>query len=240
MSIDWWTLGLQAFNVGLLIWLLSRFLFKPVVAIVSERQQAAARLLAQAAAERQAAEAEQQAAAAEHQAMLAQREQLLLEAEQAAAARRGQLIAEAEREAAALARERQRSEQHELALLRQQLEQQAGQLALEISRRLLQRLPELAINDFLAGLCRALETLPELERMAFSRLPLTLRSARVLSSEERELCIAALQQVLGERPELQLEVQPQLLAGLELDNGQTVLRNHLAADLARLQQELAL
>ena len=240
MSIDWWTLGLQAFNVGLLIWLLARFLFRPVAAIVAERQQVAAAVLAQAEQQRQIAAAERQQAEAERQAVQAQREQLLQDAEQAAAARRAQLMAEAGQAAAALARERQQGEQQELVLLRQQLEQQAGQLALEISRRLLARLPVLAINDFLAGLCRALETLPEHERAAFASLPLILRSARTLSADERQLCMAALHEVLGSAPQLQVEVLPQLLAGLELDNGQTVLRNHLAADLARLQQELAL
>ena len=44
MKIDWWTLGLQAVNVLILVWLLSRFLFKPVAAIIAERQQAATRL----------------------------------------------------------------------------------------------------------------------------------------------------------------------------------------------------
>ena len=240
MSIDWWTLGLQAFNVGLLLWLLARFLFRPVAAIVAERQQAATAILAQAEEQRQAAVAERQQAEAERKAFQAQREQLLQEAEKAAAARRAQLTVEAAREAAAQARERRRAEQHELALLRQKLEQQAGQLALEISRRLLGRLPELPLNDFLAGLCRALEMLPELERTAFTSLPLTLRTARALSADERQQCIDALQHVIGSPPAVHIEVQPQLLAGLELDNGQTVLRNHLAADLARLQQELAL
>ena len=37
MHIDLWTLGLQTINVLVLVWLLARFLFRPVAAIVVQR-----------------------------------------------------------------------------------------------------------------------------------------------------------------------------------------------------------
>ena len=80
MQIDWWTLGLQTFNVVILIALLSRLLFRPVAAMVAARQQAARDLLAQAEAVRQAAESERQQAASERQAQLAGRDALLASA----------------------------------------------------------------------------------------------------------------------------------------------------------------
>ena len=57
MRVDWWTLALQTANVLVLIWLLARFLFRPVAEIVARRQDEANRLLADAAAvQRQADE----------------------------------------------------------------------------------------------------------------------------------------------------------------------------------------
>ena len=38
MRIDWWTLALQTFNVLVLVLILGRFLFRPVVAIIEERR----------------------------------------------------------------------------------------------------------------------------------------------------------------------------------------------------------
>ena len=38
MHIDWWTLALQTVNVLVLIWILARFFFRPVVDIVAKRQ----------------------------------------------------------------------------------------------------------------------------------------------------------------------------------------------------------
>ena len=55
MHIDWWTLALQTVNVLVLIWLLARFFFRPVVDIVAKRQEEANKLLADAAAARQEA-----------------------------------------------------------------------------------------------------------------------------------------------------------------------------------------
>ena len=50
MRIDWWTLALQTVNVLVLIWILGRFFFRPVMDIVVKRQQEANKLLADAAA----------------------------------------------------------------------------------------------------------------------------------------------------------------------------------------------
>ena len=55
MQIDWWTLGLQTVNALVLIWLLSRFLFRPIASILAEREATARRLLDDAAAAKAAA-----------------------------------------------------------------------------------------------------------------------------------------------------------------------------------------
>ena len=56
MHIDWWTLAFQTVNVLILVWLLARFFFRPVMAIVAKRQQEATRLIDDAAQARQAAD----------------------------------------------------------------------------------------------------------------------------------------------------------------------------------------
>ena len=37
MTIDWWTLGIQTVNVVILIWLLGRFFWRPVAAMIEQR-----------------------------------------------------------------------------------------------------------------------------------------------------------------------------------------------------------
>ena len=38
MTIDWWTLGIQTVNVVILVWLLQRFFWRPVAAMIEQRR----------------------------------------------------------------------------------------------------------------------------------------------------------------------------------------------------------
>lgn len=241
MSLDWWTLGLQTFNVVILVWLLARFLFKPVVRIVAARQQEAGRLLDEAAASKAAAEGERQQAAQARAALAGEREAALRRIADEATQTREQLLAAAQREAdaqraqaeAALAAEQQRA--------RQQIEAQAGTLALDIAARLLGRLPAaLQVTPFLAGLVEGLAQLPPASRQSLGSdaQPLILRAPRALADDELRQCRTALAAALGGEPQLSPEVAPELIAGLELEGSSAVVRNSFRADLARLQREL--
>src|SRR5580693_5987928 len=81
MQIDWWTLGLQAVNALVLIWLLAHFLFRPVVNAIGTRQKAAGQLLAVAKAAKEAADSERDKAAAETARLVEHRSEALKAAE---------------------------------------------------------------------------------------------------------------------------------------------------------------
>ncbi|MGA2128834.1 MAG: ATPase, partial [Xanthobacteraceae bacterium] len=57
MTIDWWTLGIQTVNVVILVWLLERYFWRPVAAMIEQRRATAQRTLADAEAARGAAAA---------------------------------------------------------------------------------------------------------------------------------------------------------------------------------------
>ncbi|SER42552.1 ATP synthase F0 subcomplex B subunit [Azotobacter beijerinckii] len=242
MTLDWWTLGLQTINVVVLVWLLSRFLFKPVVRIAAARQQEAGRLLDEAAAARAAAELERQRAAEAHAELAAQREAALAAVEQEAAHSREQLLAEARREA-----DRQREQaEAELAAQRRSAqalaEDQATALALDIAAHLLARVPDsLRVEAFLGGLVEGLDQLAPAARQTLldDREALTLRAPRALAEDELQRCREALARSLGGELRLTVAVEPGLIAGLELEGSSAVVRNSFRADLARLQRELS-
>ncbi len=52
MTIDWWTLGIQAVNVIILVWLLARFFWRPVAAMIEQRRATAQQILTEAEAKR--------------------------------------------------------------------------------------------------------------------------------------------------------------------------------------------
>lgn len=240
MKIDWWTLGLQTANVLVLIWILSRFLFRPVSAMIEQRRALAATALADAEASRAAAQAERRKAE-EATAGLAQARAAALKAaaEEAEAEKQG-ILANAQAEAERL----RKAAEADIARARQDgaaaLEGRAGALALDIADKLLSRLPdETRVAGFIDGLAEALAGLPEPVRTHLGEgAPLPIRTARSPTPDEAALCAQRLSQALGRPVELAWTVDASLVAGLELDMPHATVRNSLRADLDRVAAAL--
>jgi F-type H+-transporting ATPase subunit b len=58
MLIDWFTVGAQVLNFLILVWLLKRFLYKPILHAIDEREKRIAKELADADAKKAEAEKE--------------------------------------------------------------------------------------------------------------------------------------------------------------------------------------
>ena len=97
MHIDLWTLALQTINVLVLVWLLARFLFRPVAAIIAARRAAADKLLADAAAKLQQATDEAAAIAHQREGLAGEGQRILAEARATAEAERATLMQHADR-----------------------------------------------------------------------------------------------------------------------------------------------
>ncbi|MFT3721409.1 F0F1 ATP synthase subunit delta [Pseudorhodoferax sp.] len=238
MRIDWWTLGLQTVNLLVLLWLLGRFLFRPLARIVAERQQAANRLLDDAQAERQKAQA---AATAERDAAAAGRGALIEQARQDAEAQRAALLEAANEEARQLRAQAEAAIEHLRAEEDQRIGRRASLLATDIAARLMQRLPgPVPVAGFLPGLEQALAALPEAARAALGTpgQPVVLRLAGAPGAGEQAQCADALARALGRRIDFTLQTDPALIAGLRLEAPTAVVDNNLRADVDRIAREL--
>jgi len=241
MRIDWWTLGLQTINVLVLAWILGRFLFRPVAAMVAERQSAATKLLDEAGAARSAAEAEKAEAIRQAALTEAARGDALKAAAAEAETERTALLASARAEAdrlrAAAEAEMEQERQSETGIVARR----ASQLAVDIAAKVLARLPgEARITGFIDGLAEALAALPRASRADFGAdgMPVRLRAARALTEAERQACREALSRALGRKIDLAVTVDAGLIAGLEIETPHAVVRNSFRADLDRIAAEL--
>ncbi|MFK4446242.1 F-type H+-transporting ATPase subunit b [Caballeronia udeis] len=241
MHIDWWTLLLQTINALVLVWLLARFLFRPVAKIVAERQHAAAALMADAAAAKAAALDEQQKAAAQSAELAGQRAHL----HEAATAEAAQLKASLENAARTETDQMRTAAQTAIDASRREAaaadSDRASQFALDVTARLLDRLPaEARIAGFIDGLARELAALPEATRTQLTgdEEAVHLIVPRALSAEELAACQAAITQALGHPLQVQVTVDPAVIAGLELEAPHAVVRNSFRHDLAGLKMEL--
>lgn len=241
MKIDFWTLALQAINALVLIWLLSRVLYRPVGRAIAQRREAATKLLADAEAERERARQATAAATAQQAELAAGRDAALKAAQDDAAQARARLLAAAQAEVDSLRKQAQ-DERNKERLARQRAdEQRAAALAVDITARLLARLPASArVAGFLDDLVASLRALPDAQRqkLAAPAVPLQIVAPRALDPDEMDRCTQAIQQALGRSAALQPVVDPNLIAGLELRSSDLVVSNHLRADLDHLLHEL--
>jgi F-type H+-transporting ATPase subunit b len=240
MTFDWWTFGLQTVNVLILIWLLGRFFWRPVAAMIEGRHQQAQSLLDQAQADRAAA-AKALAEAQTRSAGFAQeRETILAQARaEAAEARRG-LLAEAEAEAAQARAAAQEALARQSVEAEQAFAAQAGRLAVQIAGKLAARLDGEAVRAaFLRWLVEKLAQEPDSLRQSIAQGgALDVISAEPLDGGEQARIRAALSNALGDAADMRFSVDPELIAGLELRTPHFALANSWRADLANIRAEL--
>ena len=240
MRIDWWTLALQTVNVLILVWILSRFLFRPVACIIEERRAAAVKLLADAEAAKNAANAAREAANAETVQLTSTRDETLRQAAAAAEKERAATLAAARTEVehlrAAAEAEIRGARQAEAAAAFDR----AARLAVDIAGKLVARLPDAArVDGFIDGLAEALASLPAASRDGLGAgQDARLKAARSLDEVEMKSCRDAFAKALGRPFTFSVDVDPGLVAGLELDTPHAVVRNSFRADLSRIVEEL--
>lgn len=241
MRIDWWTLGLQAINALVLVWLLSRFLFKPVADILARRQAAADRIVDQAEAAKAAAEDEKAKAQAEAARLAASRGDALKQAGEEAEKRKAALIATAREEADKIRSEAEKDIERAQAAGQHKVAEKAGSLAVDIAARLLDRLPDQArVAGFVDGLADGVAALPDDIRadLGADGTPLQIAAARPMTDRERSDCRDALKKALDRDVEIAVSLDPKLIAGLELRGPHAEVRNSFRADLDRLLADL--
>jgi F-type H+-transporting ATPase subunit b len=241
MTIDWWTLGFQTVNVAILIWILARFFWRPLSAMIEARREAAGRILAEAEAKRAEAAAAAAAAIETRAGFAAEREAILAAARTAAEQESASRRAEADRRAgeieaaarAAMAAERQAAERA--------FADRAARLALDIAGRLAGRLDASAVRAaFLDGLVAAIRALPNEKRGdAAADANLQIVSAAPLSPDEQATTRRRVAEALGRAAEVGFAVDPTLVAGLELRGAHLVVGDNWRADLDRLKTEIA-
>jgi F-type H+-transporting ATPase subunit b len=175
VHINWWTLALQAINVLVLIWLLSRFLYRPVAAIAA-RQAAADALLADAAAAKAQAETEAAALKASNTALAADAERLRAEVRTAADADRVRLLQTAQTDAEKMGEAAKAGIAAERDAMRKALETQAATLAGDLAAKLVQHLPSAVIHEAMfQKLTDQLAAMLEVDRArSFDGIALTL------------------------------------------------------------------
>ncbi|HSQ38936.1 MAG TPA: hypothetical protein VLM78_02150, partial [Anaerolineales bacterium] len=227
---DWFTIGAQALNFLILVWLMKRFLYKPILHAIDEREKKIAAELADADVQKAEAQKERDEFQHKNEEFDQQRAALLSQATDEAKNERQRLFDEARKAAVALSSKRQEALRIEEHNLHQAIRLRTQQEVFAITRKALTDLAGISLEERLgevftrrlremdgqakADLAQALKTASE---------PALVRSAFDLPTEQRTAIQNALNETFSAEIHIQFETAPDLISGIELStNGQKV------------------
>ncbi|MEO8159152.1 MAG: DUF2934 domain-containing protein [Betaproteobacteria bacterium] len=223
MLIDWFTVAAQALNFLILVWLLKRFLYKPILHAIDAREKRIALALADADAKK--AEAGQARDEFQHKndEFDRQRAALLQQATDEANARRASLLDSARQEADDLRTKRREALGSEQQGLSKALSRRAREEVFAIARKTLADLAGTSLEGRMTEVfLRRLRALSDAERTAFkaafgaASTPLVVRTTFTLPPENCGAIETAVRETLGTQKSVQFETAPDQVSGIEL------------------------
>jgi F-type H+-transporting ATPase subunit b len=246
MELDWTTFLLEIANFLILVWILQRFLYRPVLAVIAARRAATQRTLNEAATK----ESEAATLKARYETRLSdwarEKENFRAVLHDELAAERARQMAQLQAELAAEREKRRGLAERETNENRRAMERQALDQGGRFAARLLGRVSDAALDGKLVAML--IEDLPRLWAENGPALAEGLRaadglarvtSARQLAETQREQIAAALEGVFGAAPRMSFDEDPGLISGISVAIGPWVLRANLRDELQGFAQGFA-
>ena len=223
MKIDWFTVAAQALNFLLLVWLMKRFLYKPVLNAIDAREKAVAAAVADAETKKAEAAKDRDEFKRKNDEFDAQRAELLAKASADAAAEAQRLKGEAQKAADALAAKFKESALADARAMDRALGLKLRQEVFAISRKALGDLAGAGLEERMVAVFN--QRLRGLDDQAKSVLgkalkegpdPAVLRCAVDLAPEQRAAVQKALNEAFSADIHFNVEPSPELGGGIEL------------------------
>jgi F-type H+-transporting ATPase subunit b len=136
MLIDWFTIAAQVLNFLILVWLMKRFLYKPILDAIDAREERIAAKIADADAKKADAEKAHETFQEKNVEIDRRRDAILHQAEEEAQAERRRLIDEARQAADALRAQRQAALEREQQHLNDEITRRTKKEVFAIARNL--------------------------------------------------------------------------------------------------------
>lgn len=242
MLIDWFTVIAQVFNFLVLVWLMKRFLYQPVLSALDAREKRIAQELEDARHASAAAAAERKEYQQQRIDFEQQRAALLNQAREEAAGERLRLLNEARNSGEELRNRLDSQLNTEYLNLKHEIARHAQQEVFAITRKTLFELSDSTLEQrmvevFLARLSEG-QARNELLALAAQGDEAILRSAFELPLPLQERISSAIENMAGQPLPLRFEIVPGLMAGVELFMHGRKLAWSITEYLGELEQSL--
>ena len=230
MLIDWFTVGAQALNFLILVWLMKRYLYQPILNAIDAREKRIAKELADADAKQTEAQKERDEFQKKNEEFDQQRAALLSQATDEAKAERQRLLDEARTAADAMRAQRQAALLNDAHNLNQAISRLTQKEVFAMTRQALTDLATVSLEERMGEVFT--RRLRELDANAKAVLgnalrknsePALVRSTFELPAAQRAAIQNALNETFSAEVHLRFETSPDLVSGIELStNGQKV------------------
>jgi len=243
MNFSWWTFALQTANFLILVWLLQRFLFKPVKAIVARRTEEISHTLTEASAEKEAAERLKQEIAATRSGISAERQKMIDETRAMLSAERQKIIEEARSEAEKVRDQALRRLDEERIAASDKLYERTVELATNLAERMLREVAVTSIEQpFLGRVIDYLDQMPAEERAKLvprnGASNVLVTTAHLLDAREQSDWRERLAKRLDINLGVTFNTDPTLIAGTVLTFPHAILNFNWRDSLALALKEL--
>ena len=224
MLIDWYTVGAQALNFVILVWLMRRYLYKPILHAIDTREKRIATELADADAKEAEARQERDEFKKKNEDLDRQRAELLRKATDDANTERQRLVGEARQAADALSATRQEALKRDAKNLNQAIRLRTQHEVFAIARKALADLATTSLEErIVAVFTRRLRDLDGPTKAslvktlgAASSESALIRTVSELPSDQRAVIQNALNETFAADVHVRFETAPDLISGIEL------------------------
>jgi len=245
MLIDWFTVGAQVLNFLILVWLLKRLLYRPILRAIDAREKRIAAALADAGAKQAAAKKEYDEFQHKNEEFDRKHAALLDQAVQEAKAERARLLDEARQAAETFSARRQQTLRTDARNLSQAVSRRMQQEVFSTARKVLKDLAGANLEESI-GEAFVLR-LRDMDRgtkdvfaaaLAGAASSALVRSAVEMSTAQQAAIQAALNDLFPPRVDIRFETAPELIGGVELAANGQKLAWSIADYLASLEKSV--
>ena len=246
MKINWFTVIAQIINFLILVWLLKRYLYKPILNAVDEREKKIASQLKDAKTDKADAKKMQDEFEKKNEDFDKQKKELMDKTISEAKDERKKLLEEARNDADKLSTKLEEASKAALEKLNHEIVQKTQHEVFAITRKTLAdlasvSLEEQSVNVFIKHLegLKEDETKKFIKAFASDSVPVLIQSAFELPHKQQAEIKNSVKEVLGAKTHFEFKITPDLISGIELNANGYKLAWSISEYLSSLEKSIS-
>ncbi|MEO8961134.1 MAG: hypothetical protein ABI325_04580 [Ginsengibacter sp.] len=246
MEINWFTVIAQIINFLILVWLLKRFLYKPVLNAIDEREKKIAAQLSDAEAKKASAQKERDEFEQKNESFDKERASKMNEAQQAANAEKQRLFEEIRSESNVLRLKYEESLEQQQKDITEVVKRKTKNEVIAITGKALSDLADASLEEQIVKVfMKKILALKDEDKSAFqmafnnNEQKITIKSTSVLTSSSKDELEKVIEKIIGQASNVQYLVDSELISGIEINSESYRLSWNIEAYLDSLKEHLA-